>query len=184
MPTVKWILTQLTVSWEFKNTMNSFYSWISSTRWCSISPGEVLAYEAQYWNIQNVLWSIKKIKRRREVTHNIITCTMSICFYVLYISSFSYFFCNLRVKFAGGSRALLVHVSLFLCTDYICSLCPTGIQLGFSLQRTIRREGGTEWQDRGRQWEDEELKCMKRKENNFCFHKLHLSCTKSQKSVR
>lgn len=51
---------------------------------------------------------------------------------------------HLRVKFAEGSRALVAHLGLFLYASYICLLCPTGIQLGFGLHRTIQRRQGSE----------------------------------------
>lgn len=48
----------------------------------------------------------------------------------------------------------------FSTAGYICSLCPTGIQLGFGLQRTIqgRRESevADEWSERESEREAEE----------------------------
>lgn len=141
----------------------------------------------KYSNIQNVLWSIKKRKRKRgrEASSSwwLTQSAARICFYMF--PHFPFFKKYLRVKLAEGSRAPVAHLGLFLYAGYICSLCPTGIQLGFGLHRTIQRrresEQENEW-GRERQREDEELRTRRRKKNNFCFHKPHMSCTHSPRN--
>lgn len=149
----------------------------------SSSPGEtVLTYETKYWKKQKCL---VKQKEEKELWPQWLIKTNApwVFVFVFHIFSFSCFFCHLRVKFAEGSRALDAHLSLFLHAAYICSLCPTGIQLGFGLHMTIQGRWESEAEDeRERQRGDEELRRTRRKENHFCFHKPHVSYAQSQTS--
>ena len=58
-------------------------------------------------------------------------------------------------------KAAGLHLLISASSDYICSLCPTGIQLGIGLHRTIQRRRESEVED---EWETERARVRETEE--------------------